>query len=294
MKYISFSLPTLVLCLFSLAGLSQNLETISKLPSKLKESSGVLMKDGLIWSHNDSQNEPVLYGFDESGTMKSAVYVHAKNIDWEDVTSDEEGNIYIGDFGNQANNRRDLRVLKISDPAQNPDKLADPKVIDFSYSDQKFFPPSNKKQWQYDMEAMVYFEGFLYLFTKNRTEPFDGYTKMYRLSIMPGNHVAELIDSVYLGPEPMISSWVTAADISPDKKKLALLSQDKMWIFSCFKEDHFFQGKKTEIAFPSNTQKEAICFINNNDVYITDELFHGILGGKLYKMDLSGFDLGCD
>jgi hypothetical protein len=84
----------------------------------------------------------------------------------------------------------------------------------------------------------------------------------------------------------MLDTWVTGADISPDKKILALLSHDKVWLFSCFEGDRFFSGKKKTIELGNFSQKEGICFVTNTKLYITDELTKNILGGNLYELTL--------
>ncbi len=268
-----------------------NVTELCKLDKALQESSGIVVAGGKIWSHNDSGGQPVLYGFDNTGKVSDIIYVSGKNTDWEDLAKDDAGNIYIGDFGNDKNKRHDLKVLKVPNPATLKETITKPEIIEFKYPDQKLFPPDTAAQ-TFDMEAMIWFNNHLYLFSKNRTNPFTGYTKVYRLPDKAGNYIAELIDSVYLGPAPMITSWVTSADISPDKKKLALLGHDKIWLFTCFQGDKFFSGKKYTIAFNTvTTQKEAVCFKSDNELYITDELVMRVMGGKLYSMDLSGVKL---
>lgn len=262
------------------------LKEIAKLSEVLHESSGLIITGDKIWSHNDSQGEPVLYGFDRTGKISDAIYIRGKNTDWEDLAQDQDGNVYIGDFGNQDNNRRDLKIFKIPNPATLTDKIVEPEIINFTYSNQKSYPPQ-RSNMNFDMEAMICFNNYIYLFSKNRTEPFNGHTYMYKLPQKPGTYVAELVDSIFLGPEPMIANWVTAADISPDGQRLALLGHQKLWFFSCFVGDNFFSGKMTELTFPTLTQKEAICFIDNQSLYITDELVHRVLGGKLYSLDLN-------
>jgi hypothetical protein len=136
------------------------------------------------------------------------------------------------------------------------------------------------------MESMVHLNNSLYLFSKNRSKPFTGYTKVYKLPTEPGKYVAELVDSVNLGPGHVLQTWVTSASLSPDKKILALLSHDKVWLFYCFKGDKFFSGKKKIIELNNFSQKEAICFITNKELYLTDELTKNVLGGNLYHLKL--------
>lgn len=287
MKTLNYGL-TFVFCFgISIAASAQqvSLTEVCKLDPVIKESSGVIVAGGKIWTHNDS-GEPVLYAIDKTGKITDALYVGSgKNKDWEDLAKDDAGNIYIGAFGNNGNKRHDLQILKIADPTKNADKIATPEVIEFSFPDQRYFPPAENMQ-NYDVEAMIWLNNSLYLFSKNRTIPFNGFSKVYKVPATKGKYVAELVDSIYTGPEPMLSNWVTSADISPDQKKLVLLGHDKLWLFTCFEGDKFFSGKKYTLSFGTMSQKEGVCFYSNNELYITDEYFYKI-GGKLYSLNLA-------
>ena len=48
----------------------------------------------------------------------------ATNEDWEDITIDDAGNLYIGDIGNNKNERDDLRVYRVPEP----DPFAGPRT----------------------------------------------------------------------------------------------------------------------------------------------------------------------
>jgi len=291
MKTLKYGLSVFAWLGISTAAFAQqvSLTEVCKLDLVIKESSGVVVAGGKIWTHNDS-GDPVLYGIDKTGKISDAIYVGVKNKDWEDLAKDDAGNIYIGAFGNNANKRHDLQVLKISDPSKEEDKVATPELIEFSFPDQHLFPPAENEQ-NFDVEAMIWFNNSLYLFSKNRTIPFTGYSKVYKVPATKGKYVAELIDSVYTGPEPMLLNWVTSADISPDKTKLVLLSHDKLWLFTCFEGDKFFSGKKYTLTFGTMSQKEGVCFYSNNELYITDEYLYKI-GGKLYSLNLANTKIG--
>jgi hypothetical protein len=267
------------------------LKPLAHLPQVLHESSGLAYtKSGKLWTIIDSKL-PILYNINTVGEIQRFIYLNHKNLDWEDMTQDDQGNFYIGNFGNNGNKRRDLKIIKVSPPDSiKSDTLnlspINGGVIKFRYPDQKLFPPP-ANNLEFDMEAMIAFGNSLYLFSKNRTKPFTGYTKMYKLPNTPGDYVAELIDSVNLGPGFMLDTWVTGADISPDKKILALLSHDKVWFFYCFEGDRFFSGKKQIIPLGNFSQKEGICFVTNTKLYITDELTKNILGGNLYELTIN-------
>jgi len=78
---------------------------------------------------------------------------------------------------------------------------------------------------------------------------------------------------------------ITGAAIHQDSGKLALLSNNKVWIFSDYTGDDFTSGKIEKIKLHHTSQKESICFKNENELYIADERSHG-RGGNLYLLKL--------
>lgn len=285
-------ISSIVIFLFSgISAIAQDtrLIKIADLPARLYESSGleytVDSSGGNIWTIVDS-NLVILFCLNNKGEVKKAVHINNLNRDWEDLTKDDLGNFYIGDFGNNLNKRQDLKIYKIPPPDSLEEKVITAEIISFHYSDQHGFPPA-LPQKNFDMEAMISFDSSLYLFSKNQTKPFSAYTKLYRLPNKPGNHAAELIDSIYLGPGHMYNTWVTAADVSPDKKTLALLTHDKVWLFTCFDGNSFFKGQKKTIELNHFSQKEGLCFMDNETLIISDERTQNILGGCLYQLKLN-------
>ncbi len=270
-------------------GQNVQLTKLGDLPPRLIESSGLEYtrkgNSDNIWTIVDS-NLTILFCLDSVGQIKNAIHVNNVNHGWEDLSQDDNGNFYIGDFGNNFNKRKDLKIYKIPPPDSVKEKVITAGIISFHYPDQYDFPPG-PQQRNFDMDAMACFGNSIYLFSKNRTKPFSSYTKMYKLPNTPGDYTAELIDSVYLGPGHMYNTWVTGADISPDKKTLALLTHDKVWLFECFKGDGFFKGKMRTIALNHFSQKEGICFKNNYTLFISDERTENILGGGLYQLNLN-------
>ena len=273
------------------------LEYLAPLPPVLAESSGLaLTGPNTLWSHNDG-GAPALIAFDTTGALLRTLNIsNATNIDWEDLARDDFGNLYIGDFGNNANTRQNLRIYRIPNPNLIAGNTTTAAIIDFHFADQLAFPPP-AAQWNYDVEAMIWHHDSLYLFTKNRTVPFDGYTRLYGLSALPGTRIATLLDSFYTGPGPKELWWITAADLRPDGKQLALLSSDKLWLFSCFEAPRFFSGSVRQLNF-GLSQKEALAYQGNGKLLITDEVAPVIGGGRLYRLDVSPWirpvDLGPD
>lgn len=263
------------------------LTLIQKLPLSLKESSGLIVgSEGDLWLHNDSGNGPFLLKYDttnKTSFLKKITY--ASNVDWEDITKDDEGNFYIGDIGNNENLRKELQVYKISKPDTISTRQSAEKIT-FYYEDQIEFPPP-VQEMNFDAEAIIHWEDHLYIFSKNRTEPFTGYSKIYKIPTIPGRHKAILYDSIMIGTSSIIENQVTGASVSPDRKHLVLLTYNKVLIISCFTNDKFSSGNITGVPLGMLSQKEAIDFVNNSEVLITDELFRNFIGGNLYKINLA-------
>lgn len=259
----------------------KDLVLVADLPKQLDEVSGVekIVGSDLLWMHNDSGNKSIVYGVDTEGDIERKVHVKAKNNDWEDVTSDEKGNLYIGDFGNNNNDRKNLVILKIdTEDLLNKDKVK-PKKIKFTYSDQYKFPPK-KDHLFFDVESFFYMKDYLYLFTKSDVKNEYGKTKMYKLPAKEGVYEAEFIAEFNAGETH--NYRVTAASISPNKKKIALLTHNKVLLFTNFTSDDFFNGTYTEIDLKHTSQKEGVTFKDNNTLFITDEKKKAT-GGNLYE-----------
>ncbi|MEQ1586918.1 MAG: hypothetical protein ABL895_13610 [Cyclobacteriaceae bacterium] len=265
---------------------SEKIKVVTTLPKILKEASGLYIdKNGNFWSHNDDRYS-FLYCFDSTGTILKTVYLNHPNKGWEALAHDENNNVYIGAFGNNRNDRNDLTIYKIKSPDSITAKVTTGEIIKYQYSDQKLFPPPETNR-NYDADALIAFKDSLYIFTKNRTKPFTGYTRVYQLPQIPGNYKAELIDSIFVGNGPMMDNWVTGADISPDKKTLVLIGHEKLWIIRNFKGSKFSTGSIIEILLPDFTHKAGVSFFGNNSLYIVDETEFEILGGNLYKLEVS-------
>ena len=229
----------------------------------LREISGIEYdKHGNLWAINDSGNTTEIHQIDSLGKIERSINItNAKNIDWEDLTQDDFGHFFIGDFGNNKNKRRDLTVYKIENPIDLKTSETEAEIIRF-----KFFDQDTKKMADsiknYDLEAFVFYKGRLYLFTKNRTKPFDGFTNLYRMEDYASNQKAQKVSRFKTCQAGKYQCWITGAAISPNRKKLALLGSNKIWVFKNWKKDDFFSGDLTEIDLGLITQKEAITFLN--------------------------------
>ena len=260
------------------------LTILADLPKTLNEASGIetTAYSDVIWMMNDSGNASKIYAVNEKGNIQKELNINAKNNDWEDLTSDDNGNIYIGDFGNNNNKRKNLAILKISKDSLNNSNAISVERILFKYPNQEKFSPK-KKQLYFDCEAFFYYKDSLFLFTKSRVRNNFGQTSLYKIPAKPGNHIAEYISTFNTCND--MDCWITGADISADGKHVVLLNPSAVWMFTDYTGTDFFSGTATKTELNHNSQKEGICFKNENTLYIVDEKAHGF-DGNLYALKL--------
>lgn len=259
------------------------LTLLGALPRTLNEVTGneKIANSKLIWVHNDGGNPSKIFGITKKGVIVKEVNIDAENHDWEDITSDEDGNLYIGDFGNNRNKRKNLRILKVSNKFLIKNAVS-AEIIEFEYENQQAFPPE-KTQLFFDAEAFFYFKNHFYIFTKSRVKNQYGRTFMYKIPAKPGKHIAKIVGEFY--NENSSYSWITAADISDDGTKVVLLSEKNVMIFTDFEGDAFLSGNVKTMLLKHIYQKEGICFKDNNTVFITDEK-SGSRGRNLHRFSI--------
>ncbi len=276
----------LILLLLATSCDTGNMIVVADLPLDLNEVSGteISSHNGSIWMINDSGNKPILYGLNENGTIMKAIRINAKNRDWEDLTIDLDGNIYIGNFGNNANDSKNLSILKISIDSLNANLTSiTPEIIEFTYPDQSKFPPKKAKR-HFDCESFFFYRDSLYLFTKSRAPKKRGTTNLYQLPSISGRYEAKYISSFNTCEDS--GCWVTSADIDPEENQMALLTENSVFIFSEFIGRDFFSAEFKRYPFQFNSQKESVCFKNDSTLYITDE-YLGMHGGNLYEFKIN-------
>ncbi|UJF29337.1 hypothetical protein L0B70_10900 [Kaistella sp. 97-N-M2] len=277
-------LATTAAMILSCSTNSTVLKHVAQFPNSLKEVSGIAYKNNFIYSIEDRGNENQVTVLDLSGKIQKTITLNnTENTDWEDLTFDTNGNLYIGDFGNNANDRKDLAIYKINPSDLKSETAEVVYTVSFEYPEQKDFPPK-KKDMMFDVEGFFEYQNFFYLFTKNRSKGFDGSSYVYKIPNTAGHHKAELIKTITTCTDYQ-NCAITSAAISPDQTKFVLLSHSKIWLFENFSPDNIADGKMSEINLDHFSQKEAITFKNNETLLIADERVKKT-GGNLYELNL--------
>jgi len=276
----------LFLCIISSSCAQHGQLTIlCDLPNKFNENSGITtLENDKIWLIEDNGNDDVIYEVSNKGErLREFKVKNAKNDDWEDLTKDDKGNLYIGDFGNNQNDRKDLVIYKIPNPIIEPGDKIEAEEIKFKFPEQKGYPPIPSKR-KYDTEAFFYLDDVLYIITKDRSRPFYGEALIYTIPAQAGNYDAKLVGT-FKTCNKFTTCQITSAAISPDKKKIVLLGYGSLWLITEFDLPDFSKGTVQFIDLGVRTQLEAVCFKDNSTILLSDERNHGT-GQNLYSFKL--------
>lgn len=273
----------------SCQGNSQDLKEIFSFPDNYKEISGIAFnnKNDLIYTLEDSGNTNELLVFDLKGNEKHKILIeNVSNNDWEDLAIDVNFNLYIGDFGNNKNIRKNLAIYKIDTSYLSKKTVKSVQITNFSYPEQSKFPPK-KKNLFFDCEAFVAIDSSFYLFTKNRSKDFDGTFYVYQIPNKNGTFKAKKIAELNSG-NSYDSAVITGAAYNYQTKQIALTTHSKAILIAFENEESFNQNNLKFIDYNHNSQKEAITYKDENTLLIADERAKkDKQGGKIYELKLN-------
>jgi hypothetical protein len=202
----------------------------AKLDRAVVEPSGLIKSrahPGLFWTHNDSGDSARIFGVDAQGALVVELPVEgAENVDWEDLTLDGAGRLWIGDIGDNLNNRADLGLYVLdAEPSLEGPAVASRRVP-------IRYPDRDPNVLDFDAEALFADGERLYLLTKHRSG--DLSTTLYAIpDPLSGAEVTltHISERVIGGNPNRYGGMVTAADLSPDGETLAVLSYHALLLF---------------------------------------------------------------
>jgi len=200
----------------------------------VRESSGLASSRrnrGILWTHNDSGDGPLIYAFDLKGEKRGVWRVTAARArDWEDMAigpGPKRGvsYIYIGDIGNNGLRKREVTIYRFPEPAvAAADALSSSKTPRNTETAETI--RLNYPAGAHDAEALLVHpvSGDLYIVTKPSTgKP----ALVFKASapLRPGPPVRlKQIASLRLASPPfdIIAGKITGGDISPDGLRVVL------------------------------------------------------------------------
>ena len=240
------------------AGPCTRLNDPAMLPD-IPEASGLAVSrrdTGVIWSHNDSGHESLLFALDPMGNLLGKVRVPIHVMDWEDVSvgrcPDGAACLYIADIGDNRFGRRNILIYRVPEPAPGDSETAAPDVFSAKYED----GPHNA-------EAMFVLGEDLFVITRDRTG------HLYRsLPPMPDRREMTLqhVGQLDLGV-------VTDAEASPDEKSVVVRTSHEVVFYRAV---DLTRGKilpylRIPIDGMKESQGEGVAMDGNGMLYLASE-----------------------
>ena len=211
----------------------------------LVESSSATMtpsQPGIIFTINDSGNEPILFALDTLGFVRGTWRIAgATDVDWEstaqgtchaaDEKPDASSCIFIGDAGDNRAHRTAVVIYQVHEPTISSDsaeQTLDARKLVFRYPD-----------GPHDVEAMyVSHDGTTHLITKRPLKTPNGVLRQALIFALPAalwtrsdTVVATLLDSLPIVPGSGDDRYITDASLSFDSRFLAVRTYRQVFVF---------------------------------------------------------------
>ncbi|WP_372680021.1 hypothetical protein [Desulfosarcina sp.] len=249
---------------------------------RLVECSGMdasLIADDLLWAVNDSGNGPFICALGLDGSDRGSVRVAgAKNRDWEDMdTFVWQGRpmILIADVGDNNRRREQYTLYVVEEPGPGSDLVRHSGTVDLAWRIDFSYPDG-----KYDAEGVAVdaAAGEVLIVTKRDKPPLLFAVPLSATGA--GSAVtARRVGAIERIPPPSNQdrrhvfgayySQPTALDISPDGRKMVVLTYQHAYLFSRMFRESWASAVKERpamIRLPSPhdgrllRQREAICF----------------------------------
>jgi hypothetical protein len=252
---------------------------------KLTESSGVTVSrrlPGVLWTHNDGGNEPVLFATDTAGRAlgSAALAGVRKNVDWEAIglgpCGEAEDCIYLADTGDNQSERPSVTLYRVREPAaaRGSRTLAPVDSLRLRYAD-----------GARDVEAMLVAPGGDVLLV---AKTFRGDVPWYRVpsAEWSGGRAAAgrpvtlpRAGTVPIDPTSAFGRWVTDAAMAPDGVHAALRTYRDLYLF------RLERGALVPATRPARcdiggleSQGEGVAWLDRRTLVLTSERAFGSPG----------------
>jgi hypothetical protein len=210
--------------------------------ASIKESSGLVAsrtRPGAYWTHNDSGNAPLIYAFDNRGDSLGVYRVSGADArDWEDISigpgpQRDKSYLYIGDIGDNDEQRSELVVYRVAEPVLNNQKSTSrqPAATEPAEAIRLQYPDG-----KHDAEALLVHptSGNIYIVTKvplAKPVVYEAAAPFVPNKLITMRRIGEVkVPSLFGGV-------ITGGSVSPDGRRVALCD--------------YFQGY--ELVLPANT-----------------------------------------
>lgn len=251
----------------------------------LTESSGVAPSrrfPGVLWTHNDSGDGPMLYATNLAGDDLGRYLVPgATNYDWEDIAlarcpEQPRDCLYIADTGDNNARRRSVTLFVVPEPGARPQPAANDesarvtsraRALRFRYPD-----------GAHDVEAMwVDPDGSVQFVTKGTNGPMRRYL-VPRSALDHDTATAKPLDLLPVVPQRALGRLVTAAAISPNGKRVAIRTYTELFFFRQGDDRRLTAEGSPCWLSTLQPQGEGVAFLDDSTLVLTSESVLGQAG----------------
>jgi hypothetical protein len=274
------------------------LTTIATVESPvIDESSGLAASrrtPDLLWTHNDSDGEPVLYAIGLDGKLRGSVRLEGvKNIDWEDMASfelDGRAWLMVGDLGENIKRKTPAAVYVVPEPSAAELSPDHDTLVPVAWT-----IPVRYADGPHDCESLAVDvrEQRIYLLRKREDQK-----PLYSLPLRPVPAGSPAPEAQRLGLVPHIPQpnseqravpiatgrWrgnPTAMDIAADGMKAVVLTYGDVLLYERKPGETWARAlsRKPVILPPHGlAQAEAVCFSpDGRSIFVTEEKLHTAL-----------------
>jgi len=252
--------------------------------ARLQETSGIAASrhhPGRFWVHNDSGHGAELHLMSNEGSRVASVLIEGvSTIDWEDLAGFElDGKSYllVADTGDNGGIRRSLHLVVVEEPVEVRDgmRLKPAWTLRFRWPD-----------GARDCEAVAVdaAAGQVLLVSKKRVPP-----ELFALELRPASgavQVAQRLGFLHGIAQPTAAeiarnprfgryrAQVSAADLSPDGRTLAILNYQALYLYSRAAGDPWPAAltAPTRLDFAWMPQAEATAFsVDGSELWVAGE-----------------------
>ncbi len=197
------------------------LERLGRLDHEaIREASGIVASRrhaGVFWVLNDSGNPPQLFAVRRDGALIREFSVAVPNIDWEDLTTDDAGHLYIGEIGNNGARLPLRAIYRVDEP--DPDLDGPEGKLTVTAGSYYRMNPDER----FDAEGLFLDGGRAIVVAKTFDERPAG---LFAVPIDPPAPLLRPARPEKVGVLPGFIEPVTGAGLSRDGRRLAACSYD--------------------------------------------------------------------
>ena len=246
----------------------------------LTESSGVAVsraQPGVLWTLNDSGNDPLLFATDTLGRDLGTFRVTgARNEDWEAIRVARCGPrtcLYIGDIGDNAERRHDIVIYRVPEPmvsragGSRPGGAPASRPTVRAAALRVRYPDG-----PHDAESLLVTPaGDLLLLTKSGRA-----IRLYRVPASAWGAgrtvVADSLGVIPIVPETASLRLVTDAALAPDGVRVAVRTYREIF-FLRLRDDHLEPGEPARACdtFGVQLQGEGVDWLDQHTLVLTSE-----------------------